>query len=58
MSADEGQQTLERLWKDGRKGNLSPLETMKGWALREVMRARGEEENLRRQRRRGPIDCR
>ena len=46
MSADEGQQTLERLWKGGRKGNLSPLETLKGWALREAMRARGTEENL------------
>ena len=46
MPSDEGKQTLEKLWKGGRKGNLCALEALKAWALREVMRARGEDENL------------
>ena len=38
-------QTLEHLWKDGRNGTMSPLEQMRAWVYREVMREYGEPEH-------------
>ena len=42
----QGEKTLEKLWKSGRRGTLSPLAQAKVWGFREAQRARGEEENL------------
>ena len=33
--------SLERLWKEGRDGALSPLEQMRAWALRTAQRDLG-----------------
>ena len=35
--------SLERLWKEGRDGVLSPLEQMRAWALRTAQRDLGGE---------------
>ena len=42
---DEEIATLEKLWKSGRVGTLSPLEQLRAWAYRDVLRERGEPEH-------------
>ena len=39
--ASDGPETLERLWRSGRHGYLSPLEQMRVWVLRDVLVSQG-----------------
>ena len=39
---EENKRDLEKLWKGGRAGTLSPLEQLRAWAYRDVMRDRAE----------------
>ena len=36
---EDDKPALEKLWKGGRAGTMSPLEQMRAWAYRDVMRA-------------------
>ena len=40
--------SLERLWKEGRDGALSPLEQMRAWALRTAQRDLGGDKAVNR----------